>query len=162
LTRVYNVGVRDYLRNEKKLSKSEVDDLLGPSPEPEPTAKPVKSENAVPEAPEGQIFDAEGNLIAGPRQTAPAAVAPKAPAPAPKTQPIPVAPKSAPVSNLTNNNISMNLPSNNVDNTKSVVNKTINNVSNTQGKTGLRPIEISVRNDEPTFMQLIVDSTRMI
>lgn len=163
MTRVYNVGVRDYLRNEKKLSKQEVDDLLGPSPESEVKAEPVKkNQNAVPEAPEGQVFDAEGNLIAGPRQTVPTVPTPKAPPPAPKSEPVPVAPKSAPVSNLTNNNISMNLPSKTQDNLSSVVNKTVNNTKNVEGKTGLRPIEISVRNDEPTFMGLIIDSTRMV
>ena len=162
LTRVYNVGVRDYLRNEKKLSKKEVDDLIGPSSEPEPTAEPVKKkENAVPQAPEGQVFDAEGNLIAGPRQTAP--VLPKSnPSTSPaSTSPMPSVPSSAPVSNLSKNNVELNLP-NTVNNTGSVVNKTINNVKAGSEKSGMRPIEISVRNLEPTFMDLIVDSTRMI
>ena len=152
----------EYLRNVAKIPKKDLDlfesfDIIPKAP----TAEPVKKkENAVPQAPEGQIFDAEGNLISGPKQTAP--VTPKPPPSAPTSQQVPAAPRSAQVSNLTNNNLNMNLPVNKADNTSSVVNKTVNNVKNVEGKTGLRPIEISVRNDEPTFMGLIIDSTRMI
>lgn len=165
MTRVYNVGVRDYLRNEKKLPKKEVDDLLGPSLD-EPTAEPVKKENAVPQAPAGQEFDADGNLISAPVQTkpAPAATAPKPPPAKPAVTPVAPAPKSAPVSSLTNKNNDINLESIPIktSNMKPGITKTINNVSQSKERTGLRPSEISVRNDEPTFMQLIIDSTRVV
>lgn len=161
LTKYYNVGVREYLRETKKLPKKEIDDLIGPSSEPEPTAVPVKKkENAVPEAPEGQIFDAEGNQIAGPKQER---SKPKPPPKStqPKVEPVQSPPASAPVSNLTNQVNFANIAANQTPDARSI-NRTINNVTKTEPKSGLRPIEISVRNDEPTFMGLIVDSTRMI
>jgi hypothetical protein len=157
LTRVYGVGKREYLLNDKKLPKNEVDDLLGP-PLDEPTAAPVKKEKMVPAAPAGQEFDAEGNLISAPIQ-----VKPKAPTVAPKTEPVAPAPSSAPVSNLTNTNVDLNLT-----NTKSVtankndISSKTTNISNNQERAGLRPSEISVRNDEPTFMRLIQDATRLV
>lgn len=161
LTKYYNVGVREYLRDTKKLPKKEIDDLIGPSSEPEPTAVPVKKkENAVPEAPEGQIFDVEGNLISGPQQER---SKPKPPPKStqPKVEPVQSPPASAPVSNLTNQVNFANIAANQTPDASSI-NRTINNVTKTEPKSGLRPIEISVRNDEPTFMGLIVDSTRMI
>lgn len=159
LTKYYNVGVREYLRDTKKLPKKEIDDLIGPSSEPEPTAVPVKKkENAIPEAPEGQIFDAEGNQIAGPKQER---SKPKPTPSPPAAQPVQSPPTSAPVSNLTNEVNFGKITANQTGDTSSI-NRTVNNVTKTQPKSGLRPIEISVRNDEPTFMGLIVDSTRMI
>jgi hypothetical protein len=161
LTRVYNVGQREYLLNEKKLPKKEVDDLIGPSLD-EPTAAPVKKEKVTPQAPVGQEFDAEGKLIQSPIQTKPVNKS-TTPATPPAASPVAPTPKSAPVSSLSNTNSNLNLPRPAADNDiKPVVNKTINNVSQKQERTGLRPSQISVRNDEPTFMQLIVDSTRVV
>lgn len=47
---------------------------------------------------------------------------------------------------------------------ESVINTTKNTsvASQNQSKFGLKPSQISVRNDEPTFMQLIIDSTRVV
>jgi len=104
-----------------------------------------------PEAPEGMEFDAEGNLQKAPTKPTSSPI-----------QPVTNTPKSAPVSNLTNQVNFGNIEAKNQDITPTMVNKTVNNVTKTQPKSGLRPIEISVRNDEPTFMGLIVDSTRMI
>jgi len=42
------------------------------------------------------------------------------------------------------------------------VSKTVTNVSQNQQRVGLRPSEISVRNDEETFMDLIMKSTRVV
>jgi len=92
---------------------------------------------------------------------APATDTPPAAA-APSTMAIPVPPAS-PVSNLTNNNIDLNMQSVARDNSlNDVVNKTVTNVSQTQQRVGLRPSEISVRNDEETFMDLIMKSTRVV
>jgi hypothetical protein len=64
---------------------------------------------------------------------------------------------------LSNTNADLNLPRPVTDkDIKPVINKTVNNVSQKQERTGLRPSQISVRNDEPTFMQLIVESTRVV
>ena len=80
--------------------------------------------------------------------------------PAPMATPVPPA---SPVSNLTNNNIDLNMQSAATDNSlNDVVNKTVTNVSQKQQRVGLRPSEISVRNDEETFMDLIVKSTRVV
>lgn len=82
------------------------------------------------------------------------------PAPVEKVTPM-VTP--SPVSSLTNNNIDLNMQAADTDNSlKTVVSKTVNNLSQKQQRTGLRPSQISVRNDEPTFMQLIIDSTRVV
>jgi hypothetical protein len=92
---------------------------------------------------------------------APATDAPPAAA-APSTMATPVPPAS-PVSNLTNNNIDLNMQSAATDNSlNDVVNKTVTNVSQNQQRVGLRPSEISVRNDEETFMDLIMKSTRVV
>ena len=80
--------------------------------------------------------------------------------PAPMATPVPPA---SPVSNLTNNNIDLNMQSAATDNSlNDVVNKTVTNVSQKQQRVGLRPSEISVRNDEETFMDLIMKSTRVV
>ena len=85
---------------------------------------------------------------------------PAAAAPAPMATPVPPA---SPVSNLTNNNIDLNMQSVARDNSlNDVVNKTVTNVSQNQQRVGLRPSEISVRNDEETFMDLIMKSTRVV
>ena len=161
LTRVYKVGQREYLLNEKKLPKKEVDELLGPSLD-EPTAVPIKKEKATPQAPAGQEFDAEGKLIPSPVQSKPVSK-PITPVVPPAASPVAPAPKSAPVSSLSNTNADLNLPRPVTDkDIKPVINKTVNNVSQKQERTGLRPSQISVRNDEPTFMQLIVESTRVV
>jgi hypothetical protein len=72
------------------------------------------------------------------------------------------APASSPVSSLTNNNLDLNLTNTNSSTaSKSVVSNTTN-VSNKQQGSGLKPNQISVRNDEPTFMRLIQDATRLV
>jgi hypothetical protein len=71
-------------------------------------------------------------------------------------------PASSPVSSLTNNNLDLNLTNtNSTTASKSVVSNTTN-VSNKQQGSGLKPNQISVRNDEPTFMRLIQDATRLV
>ncbi len=152
-----------YLRNEPKVPKSDLDEFekFGIIP-PAPTAEPVKKPNATPQAPAGQEFDAEGNLISAPVQTKPISKS-TIPAAPPAASPVAPAPKSAPVSSLSNTNSDLNLPRP-VASTdmKPIINKTVNNLSQKQERTGLRPSQISVRNDEPTFMQLIIDSTRVV
>lgn len=160
---LYNkASAGDYLRNVAKIPKSDLDEfekfeIIPPAPK----AEPVKKQNVTPQAPAGQEFDAEGNLIPAPvqNQSSPAA-APKPP----PASPVAPAPKSAPVSSLTNKNNDINLESIPIktSNMKPGITKTINNVSQSKERTGLRPSEISVRNDEPTFMQLIIDSTRVV
>jgi hypothetical protein len=94
-------------------------------------------------------FDAQGGLITSP--------VPK------KLQPVVPVPKSAPVSSLSNTNSDLNLPKPAASNDmKPIINKTVSNLSQKQERTGLRPSQISVRNDEPTFMQLIIASTRVV
>jgi hypothetical protein len=155
-------SVGDYLRNVAKIPKKDLDEfekfeLIAPAPTAQPVKKNPPPAPAAPQAPEGMQFDAEGNV-----NSAPAPQPQPKPKPAPAA-PVPAEPKSAPVSNLTNNNINMGLtPIPKSDNMETVTRTTVNNMKNTQGKSGLRPIEISVRNDEPTFMDLIVQSTRII
>jgi hypothetical protein len=80
----------------------------------------------------------------------------------PSATPSAPAPVSSPVSNLTNNNIDLNLTNTNSTTvSKPIVNKTTN-ISNNQQGSGLKPNQISVRNDEPTFMRLIQDATRLV
>jgi hypothetical protein len=152
-----------YLRNEPRVPKSDLDEFenFGIIP-PAPTAEPVKKPNVTPQAPAGQEFDAEGNLISSPVQTKPVSKS-TIPAAPPAASPVAPAPKSAPVSSLSNTNSDLNLPRP-VASTdmKPIINKTVNNLSQKQERTGLRPSQISVRNDEPTFMQLIIDSTRVV
>lgn len=113
-----------------------------------PVTMPVKPA-VVPQAPANMEFDAEGRLIPSPVQTKPV--------------PVPAIPKSAPVSSLSNTNSDLNLPKPAASNDmKPIINKTVSNLSQKQEKTGLRPSQISVRNDEPTFMQLIIQSTRVV
>lgn len=153
----------NYLRNQPKVPKSDLDEFekFGIIP-PAPTAEPVKKQNVTPQAPVGQEFDAEGNLISSPVQTKPVSK-PTTPVAPPAASPVAPAPKSAPVSSLSNTNADLNLPRPVTDNDiKPVINKTVNNVSQKQERTGLRPSQISVRNDESTFMQLIVESTRVV
>jgi hypothetical protein len=149
----------DYLRNEAKIPKRDLEEFekfeIIP---PGPTAAPVKKENA----PVAPAQNPPGNE---PTTTTPAQN--ENLRPTMKNDPRLInqapTPASAPVSNLTNTNIDLNLT-----NTKSttvnknpIVNKTTN-ISNTQERSGLRPSEISVRNDEPTFMRLIQDATRLV
>jgi hypothetical protein len=113
-----------------------------------PVTMPVKPA-VVPQAPANMEFDAEGKLIPSPVQIKPV--------------PVPAVPKSAPVSSLSNTNSDLNLPKPAASNDmKPIINKTVNNLSQKQERTGLRPSQISVRNDEPTFMQLIIASTRVV
>jgi hypothetical protein len=115
-----------------------------PKPTPVPPAPVIK-----PQAPAGMEFDAQGGLITSP--------VPK------KLQPVVPVPKSAPVSSLSNTNSDLNLPKPAASNDmKPIINKTVSNLSQKQERTGLRPSQISVRNDEPTFMQLIIASTRVV
>jgi|Laugresbdmm110sd_1035091.scaffolds.fasta_scaffold17413_2 hypothetical protein len=81
----------------------------------------------------------------------------------PAATPVSPAPASSPVSSLTNTNVDLNLTSTNstTANKNPIVSNTTN-VSNNQQRSGLRPSEISVRNDEPTFMRLIQGATRLV
>lgn len=148
----------DYLRNEAKIPKNDLDEFekYGIIP-PGPKAEPVKKkQEAVPQVPTNtQSGGATPNLRPtmqdDPRLNTPSSATPSAPSPA-----------SSPVSSLTNNNIELNLTNTNSTTvSKPVVNKTTN-VSNNQQGSGLKPNQISVRNDEPTFMRLIQDATRIV
>lgn len=86
---------------------------------------------------------------------------PLQPTTVPAERATPVVPPS-PISNLTNTNIDLNMQSVAGDNLEQLVNKTVTNVSQNQQRVGLRPSEISVRNDEETFMDLILKSTRVV
>ena len=151
----------NYLRNEAKVPKSELDefekfDIIPPAP----TAVPVKKEINTPKAPAAMEFDAEGNVISAPVQSKEVKKIPET-----KSVPVAPAPKSAPVSSLTNNNITMAMDAafTPAKESKSVVNNTVNNTSSkNKERPGLRPSQISVRNDEPTFMGLIINSTRVV
>jgi hypothetical protein len=112
----------------------------------------------VPETPDVGEFDTLGNPIS----SAPMSV-PNMAMPAAKAQPVSSIPSSAPVAMLTNSNNDMNMSSvTKNDDMKTVVSKTVNNLSQKQERTGLRPSQISVRNDEETFMRLIIESTRVV
>ena len=66
---------------------------------------------------------------------------------------------------LTNNNITMAMDAASTPTkaSKPIVNNTVNNTSSkNKERPGLRPSQISVRNDEPTFMGLIINSTRVV
>lgn len=150
----------DYLRNEAKIPKRDLDEFekFNIIP-PAPSAAPVKKENPVPSAPEKSSGNTSGTPTPAPtdqnlRPTM---------KDDPRLNQVPVAPNSAPVSNLTNTNVDLNLPASSKEDTAKTINKTINNTT-TQKKerVGLRPSQISVRNDEPTFMQMIIDSTRVV
>ena len=74
-----------------------------------------------------------------------------------------VEPAASPVSSLSNTNTDLNL-SQHMSSSEPGVSKTV--VNNTKkpptGGAGLKPSQISVRNDEPTFMRLIEESTRLV
>lgn len=149
----------DYLRNVAKIPKKDLEEFekfeIIP---PGPTAAPVKKENA-------PVTPAQNPTGTEPTTTTPAQnenLRPTMKDDSRLINQVP-SPTSAPVSNLTNTNLDLNLT-----NTKStsadknsIVNKTTN-ISNSQERSGLRPSEISVRNDEPTFMRLIQDATRLV
>jgi len=121
------------------------------SASPVPSAAPTgaEKETAVPVAPAGQEFDSDGGLIKSPVPKTPVSVS---------------SPASAPVSNLTNTNVDLNMPSDNSGNSGERMSKT-NNVamnSRSKGRSGLMPSQISVRNEEPTYNELIAASTRML
>jgi hypothetical protein len=148
----------NYLRNEAKIPKSDLDDFekYGIIP-PGPKAEPVKKkQEAVPQVPTntqsgGTTPNLRPTMQDDPRLNTPSSATPSAPSPA-----------SSPVSSLTNNNLDLNLTNTNSSTaSKSVVSNTTN-VSNKQQGSGLKPNQISVRNDEPTFMRLIQDATRLV
>jgi len=137
----------------------------------------------IPEAPADMEFDAEGNVIPAPTniKPKPAPVVPvnkpqppanmefdadggliKSPAPK-KLEPV-SSPSSAPVSSLSNTNVALNLPSDNSGNSGERMSKTNNVAMNSRSKerSGLMPSQISVRNEEPTYNELIAASTRML
>lgn len=150
----------EYLRKQTKIPKSDLDEFekFGIIP-PAPKAEPVKKKSSmVPETPDVGEFDTLGNPIS----SAPMSV-PNMAMPAAKAQPVSSIPSSAPVAMLTNSNNDMNMSSvTKNDDMKTVVSKTVNNLSQKQERTGLRPSQISVRNDEETFMRLIIESTRVV
>jgi hypothetical protein len=170
-----NAGTPESIKAAEEL-KAEIDKKKSTS-----TATKV----TIPEAPAGMEFDAEGNVIPAPPNKFQPKLAPVVPVntpPAPpagmefdadgglikspvpkKLQPVVPVPKSAPVSSLSNTNSDLNLPRPAAStDMKPIINKTVNNLSQKQERTGLRPSQISVRNDEPTFMQLIIASTRVV
>jgi hypothetical protein len=137
----------------------------------------------IPEAPAGMEFDAEGGLISAPTniKPKPAPVVPvnkpqppanmefdadggliKSPAPK-KLEPV-SSPSSAPVSSLSNTNVQLNLPSDNSGNSMAAAARNSITAMNSRnkGRSGLMPSQISVRNEEPTYNELIAASTRMI
>lgn len=149
----------DYLRNEAKIPKSDLDDfekygIIPPGPKAEPVKKKQEAVPQVPTNPQssGTTPNLRPTMQNDPRLMTPSSATPSAPAPV-----------SSPVSNLTNNNLDLNLTSTNstTANKNPIVSNTTN-VSNNQQRSGLRPSEISVRNDEPTFMRLIQGATRLV
>ena len=161
LTRVYGIGKRDYLLNEKKLSKKQVDDLIGPSLDEEPTATPIKKETPVtppvPQTPAANPSGGQSVPLSPQNQNTSSTMKDDT-----KSLNQVPSPASSPVSGLTNNNLDLNLTNTNSTTvSKPVVNKTTN-ISNNQQGSGLKPNQISVRNDEPTFMRLIQDATRIV
>ena len=80
----------------------------------------------------------------------------------PRLQPV-SAPPSAPVSNLTNTNVELNLPANPTNNDSAGTHRTVSNLqSQNKERPGLRPSQISVRNEEPTYNELISECLRLI
>ena len=148
---------RDYLLNEKKMSKKDVDYLLGPSldEEEEPTATPVKPA-AIP-----KDFGKLVNPYETPGQTENQNLRPTMQND-PRLQQI-SSPSSAPVSNLSNTNVDLNLPAPAQGTDAAAANRNVNNVnSKSKEKSGLKPSQISVRNDEESYQEMILDSMRMI
>jgi hypothetical protein len=148
----------DYLRNVAKIPKSDLDEFekYGIIPSG-PKAEPVKKkQETVPQVPTntqsgGTTPNQRPTMQNDPRLNTPSSATPSAPAPV-----------SSPVSSLTNNNLDLNLTNTNSSTaSKSVVSNTTN-VSNKQQGSGLKPNQISVRNDEPTFMRLIQEATRLV
>lgn len=79
----------------------------------------------------------------------------------PRLNPVPT-PSSGNVSNLIDKNIELNLP-NIPDIAGGSIKKIVNNLtSQNKERSGLRPSQISVRNDEPTYVDLINSTLRMI
>jgi len=148
----------DYLRNEAKIPKNDLDEfekygIIPPGPKAEPVKKKQEAVPQVPTNPQsgGTTPNLRPTMQDDPRLMTPSSATPSAPAPV-----------SSPVSSLTNNNLDLNLTNTNSTTvSKPVVNKTTN-VSNNQQGSGLKPNQISVRNDEPTFMRLIQDVTRLV
>jgi hypothetical protein len=155
LTRLYG-SKRDYLLNEKKMSKKDVDYLLGPSlDEEEPTATPVKPP-AVP-----KDFGKLVNPYETPGQTENQNLRPTMQND-PRLQQI-SSPSSEPISNLSNTNIDLNLPAPAQGTADAAANRNVNSVnSKSKEKSGLKPSQISVRNDEESYQEMILDSMRMI
>lgn len=153
---LYNsAAAGDYLRNEAKIPKKDLDAFEKFEIIPRgPTAAPVKKETpAVPNKKES-----------GSTPTPPAE--PNRGRPTMQNDPRlnqVTEPTSAPVSSLSNTNLELNLPKPSSKGADTSLNKTVNNITTQkQERTGLKPSQISVRNDEPTFMQLIIDSTRVV
>jgi hypothetical protein len=98
------------------------------------------------------------------QSVSPSVVAPEPVVPTPAGKLTPTVTPS-PVSSLTNNNITMAMDAayTGAKASKPIVNNTVNNTSSkNKERPGLRPSQISVRNDEPTFMGLIINSTRVV
>lgn len=151
-TRLYNVGVRDYLLKEKKLTAKQVDELIGPIPTSEedtgtevaPTPKPKPMSGASPaEATQARSDFAKTD----PRMIGSATEAEAASG------------ASANLVNATNEN--NNLKLNELTSTPATTNinsSTTNSRKISQSSGALPP----VRNLEETFQRMILNSTRVV
>ena len=162
---LYNsAAAGDYLRNVAKIPKKDLDlfekyEIIPKSATAEPVKKTPPPAPVSPAAP--AVTNESGST------TTPPPLEPNRGRPTMQNDPRLAQisqPTSAPVSTLSGANADLNLPSSKPSETLSTntVNRTINNIKSGEGKSGLRPIEINVRNNEPTFMGLIVGSTRMV
>jgi hypothetical protein len=75
---------------------------------------------------------------------------------------IPVTPTSSSVAPLTTTNTDLNLTQHFSSDKPGVSKTVVNNTTKQATGPTLKPSQISVRNDEPTFMRLIEQSTRLV
>ena len=149
-TRLYNVGVRDYLLKEKKLTAKQVDELIGPIPTSEedtgtevaPTPKPMSGASPAEASQARSDFAKTDPRMIGSATEAEAAAG-----------------ASANLVNATNEN--NNLKLNELTSTPATTNinsSTTNSRKVSQPNGALPP----VRNLEDTFQRMILNSTRVV
>jgi hypothetical protein len=80
----------------------------------------------------------------------------------PTASPAAATPTSSSVAPLTNTNTDLNLTQHFSSDKPGVSKTVVNNSTKQPTGPGLKPSQVSVRNDEPTFMRLIEESTRLV
>jgi hypothetical protein len=80
----------------------------------------------------------------------------------PTASPAAATPTSSSVAPLTNTNTDLNLTQHFSSDKPGVSKTVVNNATKQPTGPGLKPSQVSVRNDEPTFMRLIEESTRLV